>query len=114
MDHPVVQWQIVAQDPSAVTSFYSKLFGWKVSTENALGYRQIATGGLDGGVWPSPPGGHSFVQLFVRVANVEQSIADATRLGAKVIVPATALPDGDTIAILADPAGMTFGVTTPA
>jgi predicted enzyme related to lactoylglutathione lyase len=31
-------------------------------------------------------------------------------LGATVIVPATTLPDGDVMAILLDPAGLTFGV----
>jgi predicted enzyme related to lactoylglutathione lyase len=31
-------------------------------------------------------------------------------LGATVIVPPTTLPDGDMMAILLDPAGLTFGV----
>jgi predicted enzyme related to lactoylglutathione lyase len=50
------------------------------------------------------------VQLFVSVADVTASLEQALRLGAKTIVPATTLPDGDTIAIVADPNGMTFGL----
>ena len=112
MSHPVVQWQMVAKDPEAAAKFYGKLFGWKISANNALGYRQVETGegGTSGGIWTSPPEGHSFVQLFVSVPNVAASAEQAMKLGAKVIVPATALPDGDTIAILADPAGITFGM----
>lgn len=110
MSDPVVQWQIVAKDPEAVTAFYAGLFGWKVTTANALGYREIETGGTPGGVWPSPPNGHNLVQLFVAVEDVERSVAEALRLGAKVLIPPTALPDGDTMAILADPAGLSFGV----
>ena len=112
MADPVVQWQIVATDPDAVTRFYGSLFGWKTTNGNALGYREVDTGtdGTPGGVWPAPPNATNFVQLFVRVENVDRCVADAARLGATTIVPPTALPDGDTMAILRDPAGMTFGV----
>ncbi len=63
-----------------------------------------------GGVWPSPPGGHNVVQLFVGVPDVQRTLDNATKLGAKVIVPPTTLPDGDTMAVLADPYGVTFRV----
>lgn len=111
MSNPVLHWQIVATDPASVTKFYGDLFGWKVTTANALGYRQIDTGvGISGGVWPAPVGTRSFVQLFVGVQNVEQTVAHAVGLGANVIVPPSSLPDGDQIAILQDPSGITFGV----
>jgi hypothetical protein len=34
-------------------------------------------------------------------------------LGATIIVPKSVLPDGDTVAILLDPAGLSFGVYRP-
>ena len=37
-------------------------------------------------------------------------IDKATAQGAKVLVPKTELPDGDTMAILLDPHGMSFGL----
>ena len=117
MANPVMQWQIVAKDPDAVASFYTKLFGWKVQTSNALGYRQISTGsdrGIDGGVWPAPPGAPSLVQLYVEVENIDASIEKAVSLGAKVIVPRSVLPDGDAMAVVLDPAGLSFGLFTPA
>lgn len=111
MSHPVLQWQIVATDPGAVTKFYADLFGWKVTRSNDLGYRQIETGGgTPGGVWPAPAGAQSFVQLFIGVQDVEQTVAHAVSLGGNVIVPPSSLPDGDQIAILQDPSGITFGV----
>ena len=62
-----------------------------------MGYRQVDTGsgGVPGGVWPAPPGAATFVQLFVGVADVEQSVTEAIELGAKVVVHPTSLPDGD-------------------
>lgn len=116
MRNPVVQWQIVAADADGVAQFYSRLFGWKVRTDNALGYRAIETGsdrGINGGIWPSPPGAPSTLQLFIEVSDVDASIERATSLGAIVIVPKSVLPDGDTIAILRDPAGLSFGLLKP-
>src|SRR5471030_2837831 len=112
----VVQWQIVARDAEGVARFYGSLFDWKVSKNNALGYREIKSAngrGIDGGVWPSPPEGHNLVQLFVEVDDVDAYIAKATALGAKVIVPKSDLPDGDALAIVLDPAGLSFGLYRP-
>ena len=113
MGNPVVQWQIVAKDPDAVTKFYSALFGWTVDTNTALGYRSVNTGngrGINGGVWPSPPEGHNLVQLFVEVDDVDACVARAEKLGAQIVVPKTELPDGDALAIAVDPAGLSFGI----
>jgi hypothetical protein len=114
--NPVVQWQILAKDPEAVTRFYSALFGWTINASNALGYRVVETGngrGIDGGVWPSPPEGHNLVQLFVEVDDIDAALAKATSLGATVIVPKSELPDGDALAIVLDPAGLSFGMYRP-
>jgi predicted enzyme related to lactoylglutathione lyase len=112
MSDPVVQWQIVTKDPDAVAAFYRKLFGWTITSNNALGYREVETGdrGVPGGIWPAPPDASSFVQLFISVADVARSAEDAVNLGAKIIVPPTTLPDGDTMAVIADPHGITFGL----
>jgi predicted enzyme related to lactoylglutathione lyase len=116
MGNPVAHWQMVSKDPEALTRFYASLFGWRVKTTNALGYREVDTQnprGINGGVWPSPPGGGSMVQLFVEVDDVEAYVAKAIGLGATVIVPNSVLPDGDAIAVLLDPTGLSFGVYRP-
>lgn len=114
MGCPVVRWQMVSPRPDEVASFYTRLFGWKLSRANALGYRELRAGqakGIDGGVWPAPqhvPQG--FVQLFVEVPDLDACIADAVRLGGKVIVPKSELPDGDGMAVLLDPTGMPVAI----
>lgn len=112
MSAPVLQWQLVSKNPDQLARFYGDLFDWRISTKNALGYRQVSTGadGCDGGMWPAPPDGPSFVQLFVGVPDVEKAVVKALELGAQLIVPTTTLPDGDVMAVLADPCGVTFGV----
>ena len=117
MPNPVVKWQILARDAEGVARFYSSLFGWTLNADNALGYRELRSGddsGIDGGVWPlGYEGGHdvpNFVQLFVEVEDVDAMIAKATAAGAKVLMPKSALPDGDTMAVLLDPHGMSFAL----
>lgn len=116
MGQPVMNWQIISKNPEKLTAFYAKLFDWECQTDNALGFRMIdtkANRGIHGGIWPAPPNAPSFVQLFVEVENVPESVKEATTLGGKVIVPPQKLPDGDEMAILHDPEGISFGVFKP-
>jgi uncharacterized protein len=113
MSNPVTQFQILAKSPDETAAFYGSLFGWKVDANNALGYRRIDTGsthGIQGGIWPAPPHAPNFVQLFVGVPDPAAAVANATALGAKVIIPPTKLPEGDEMAVLLDPHGMAFAV----
>lgn len=113
MGDPVTQFQILSKDPEKTAKFYSRLFDWSIDANNALGYRQIRTGsesGIQGGIWPAPPQAPNFVQLFVSVHDVRAAIKNAETLGAKVIIPATILPEGDEMAVLLDPEGMSFAI----
>lgn len=117
MGKPVMQWQILSKNPESSATFYSKLFDWKVNADNPLGYRMIDTGskrGINGGIWPSPPDGHAFVQLFVEVDDMSATVKKATGLGAKVLIPPQTLPGGDELAILHDPEGIPLGIYRPA
>jgi len=65
-----------------------------------MGYRRIDTGspvGIQGGIWPAPPQAPNFVQLFVAVDDVRASVTRAEGLGARVVIPPTTLPEGDTM-----------------
>jgi len=113
MSNPVVEFQILSKSPDETAAFYAKLFGWTVDANNPLGYRRIATGsdgGIQGGIWPAPPQAMNFVQLFIEVGDVKTSADAASALGAKVIIPPATLPEGDEMAVLQDPHGMTFGI----
>jgi predicted enzyme related to lactoylglutathione lyase len=113
MANPVMQFQILSKTPDETAGFYSALFGWSVDANNPMGYRRIATGsaeGIQGGIWPASPQSPNFVQLFIAVEDVKLSVRKAEELGAKLIIPPTVLPEGDEMAVLHDPHGMSFGV----
>jgi hypothetical protein len=113
MGNPVTQFQILSKSPDATAAFYGQLFGWRVDANNAMGYRRIDTGsagGIQGGIWPAPPQAPDFVQLFVGVDDVKKKVAEATALGAKILIPPTVLPEGDEMAVLHDPNGLSFAV----
>jgi len=111
--NPVTQFQIISKAPEDTARFYGDLFGWTIDDNNAMGYRQIRTGsdsGIQGGIWPAPPQAPAFVQLFMAVDDVPASVEKAVGLGAKVLIPPTTLPEGDVMAVLHDPQGMSFAL----
>ncbi len=111
MSSPVIRWQIVTPEPARVADFYGRVFGWNITQDNSLGYREVSThGGIDGGIWPAPPGQQGFVQLFVEVPDIDACLTAATAAGASVLIPRTVLPDGDVMALLLDPTGVSVGV----
>jgi predicted enzyme related to lactoylglutathione lyase len=84
-----------------------------VTSDNPLGCMQVNTGseaGIQGGIWPATPNSPNFVQLFVTVEDVSGAVRKAGELGAKVLVPPTILPEGDEMAVVLDPQGMSFAV----
>ena len=117
MGNPVVQWQILAKEPEKAERFYVALSDWKIDANNPLNYRRIETDsnrGINGGIWPAPEAGHSMVQLFVEVNDVPGFVEKAKQLGASVLIPPQKLPDGDELAIVLDPSGLSFGLFKPA
>jgi predicted enzyme related to lactoylglutathione lyase len=113
MANPVLQFQILSKSPDETAKFYSTLFDWTTDANNSLGYRRIDTGtkeGIQGGIWPAPPQAPNFVQLFIGVENVKASAAKGESLGAKILIPATMLPEGDEMAVMQDPQGMPFAI----
>jgi predicted enzyme related to lactoylglutathione lyase len=111
-----MRWQIISPESDKLADFYCSVFGWEASRENMLRYQMIDTGserGIHGGVWPAPPEAPSFVQLFVEVEDCNAYVERATSHGATILIPPQALPDGDVMAILKDPCGMSFGIFKP-
>jgi predicted enzyme related to lactoylglutathione lyase len=117
MGRPVIQFQILSKNPDRSTEFYTSLFDWKTDDNNPLGYRTLSTlseRGINGGIWPAPPEGHSFVQLFVEVDDVTAYLDRATALGGTVVMPKQALPGGEQMGVFTDPEGIPVVVFKPA
>jgi predicted enzyme related to lactoylglutathione lyase len=114
MGQPVVRWQILSKNPEQLAQFYTQLFGWTINTDNALNYREVDTKssgrGINGGIWPAPPEGHSMVSLYVEVDDVAACLESAQKLGGKVIIGPQKLPDGDEMAVMIDPEGIPVGL----
>ena len=109
----VMRFQIISKEPEQTAKFYSDLFGWKIDANNPMGYRRIDTGteeGIQGGIWPAPPQAPLFVQLFIAVNDVAAFIHKAQQLGGQVLIPQTTLPEGDEVAVMHDPQGMSFAL----
>ena len=53
------------------------------------------------------------VQLFVEVEDVSAAVDQATQLGGKVLIQPQTLPDGDEMAMILDPEGISFGLFKP-
>jgi len=113
MGNPVLQFQIISRAPEETARFYSELFGWSIDANNPLGYRRIDTGsnqGIHGGIWPAPPQSPSFAQFFIGVDDVKATVAHAEKLGARLLIPPTVLPEGDEMAVMHDPQGLSFAL----
>ncbi len=117
MGDPVTRWQIISKEPDKHAAFYAAVFSWKINSDNPLGYRMADPGsarGIPGGFWPAPPEASAFVQLFVEVGDITETVRKATEHGGSVLIPPQSLPGGEQMAILRDPMGVTFGVVVPA
>ncbi|MCM1971493.1 VOC family protein [Streptomyces sp. G1] len=113
----VVWFEIGTADPQAVQEFYGPLLGWTFETDpdsSARGraYIRILAPGAP---WPmgaiqQDAAGGEVVNLSVMSADVRDDVERLKRLGAKVVVPVTAVGEVTVFARLADPRDNTFAV----
>ena len=115
MSHPVVHFEILGKDGKALQDFYSSLFGWKIDTDNPMGYGLVDAGangtGINGGV--ANGDGSSWATFYVESDDLAASLEKAEQLGGKTVVPPQELPMGISIALFEDPEGHTIGLVTP-
>lgn len=110
-----ISWfEIIGGDAATLHNFYSKMFGWNVDANNSMKYGLVsdAEAGLGGGIGPDPEGGPGYVTFYVGVDDIKAAIAKAEKLGAKVVMPPTTIPEFNvTFALFSDPAGHVVGLT---
>ena len=121
MDHTVVHFEIPANNPEKLSAFYKELFGWKIekmTMNNPTGkmdYWLIKTkasqddAGTNGGMMKrmSP---EQQVTNYVLVESVDDYCKKTVKLGGKIIIPKTPIPDMGAFAVALDPEGNPFGV----
>lgn len=112
----IVWHDLMSTDPKASLAFFTELVGWRTQ-EVDMGpmgkYTMFFVGEKDvGGLMPleTSHGVPSHFVAYVHVDDINAALERAQRLGGKVAVPPTPIPDVGTFAVLIDPLG---GVTSP-
>jgi uncharacterized protein len=110
--------ELMTTDTDAAADFYSKVVPWKTQDSGMPSYTlwmagKTQVGGLtglpDGAEAGTPP--HWIV--YIATPDVDATLAEAERLGGKVVKGATDIPNMGRFAVLADPQGAAFAVYTP-
>ena len=111
----IVWFEIPADDPERARKFYSSLFGWKIKKFPGMSdYWHIDTGGgndtPDGGLLKRQNPGHQGITNYVGVASVDQFVGKVQKLGGKVCMPKTAVPQMGYFAVCQDTENNTFAL----
>ncbi|MEX1104297.1 MAG: VOC family protein [Dehalococcoidia bacterium] len=115
MANPVAWFEVHGKDGAKLSSFYQQLFGWKIDSNNPMNYGMVDTGAGDGAIGGGISGGDEpWVTIYVSVPDLDAAVADATRLGGKVVQPPEDVPGGPRIALITDPEGNRIGLMKPA
>jgi predicted enzyme related to lactoylglutathione lyase len=112
--NPVVHFEVLGRDPSALRKFYSEAFGWQLgpADDGPMQYSMVhgkEGGGIDGGIGKAPQGpGH--VTFYIGVDDAQGALEQVERLGGKTIQSPVQVPGGVTFALFADPEGHLIGL----
>ena len=109
----VIHFEVTGKDGKALQSFYSKVFDWNLDTNNPGGYGMSdpASTGPVVGIGSTPDGSSGHVTGYVRVADINDTLAKVKDLGGTVVMPKFS-PDGSAqLALVADPEGHVVGLT---
>jgi predicted enzyme related to lactoylglutathione lyase len=111
MGNAVTHFEIVGADAEALQSFYRDAFGWEMKA-SVPGYAMAMTGaaGINGGVGTLPGPARSHVTVYVESDDPAADLGRIEALGGTTVLPATAIPNGPTIALFADPEGHVVGL----
>jgi uncharacterized protein len=111
----VVHFEIPASRPEELATFYAELFGWrfKKSLIPEIDYWLCETGpdgpGIDGAIMLRHSPQQPWLN-YVDVASVDASLDTATKLGAKIALPKTCVPEVGFVAAIVDPQGNLCGL----
>ena len=116
MGRPVMFFEITTQNLQKEQEFYAQLFEWTITPTPTPtpphDFAEVTTGpgGINGGI--SQPGDNiaSSLTVYVEVDDIPLYLERAGSLGGSTIFPAMRLPDGNLIAMLADPEGVMIGL----
>ncbi len=115
MGNPVVHFEIVGKDGSALRDFYKQAFDWTFEPVGGpMDYSMVQNAGIGGGVGQCPQGEEGHVTFYVEVSDVMEALKKIEALGAKTLNGPMPIPGGGQIAQFADPQGQIIGLVQQA
>ncbi len=113
--------ELITPELGAAEKFYTSLFGWKVESMDVgpgVTYRLFKNRGENaGGAMATPKelkGVPPNWSVYFDVANADQTVSRAERMGAKVLAPVMETANVGRYAMLQDGQGAAFGILQPA
>ena len=106
---PVVFFEIHANDQERMAGFYREMFEWNIAPGQIPGFLAIEHGigappeGLSGVIGPATHG--SRISVVIQVSDLKDSLVHAEELGGRVVMQPIDVPNGPTVARIADPEG---------
>ena len=110
----LVWFEIPADNVERAKSFYGTLFGWKIEKlPGPMDYWHLDTGGSD----DAPDGGimkrqnpQQAITNYIGVPSVDEFAAKVEKLGGKICMPKTEVPEMGYFVICQDPENNTFAL----
>ena len=115
MPNPLCHFELMTDDAARCKAFYASVFDWKFDDAAMPGYTIVHTGqDPGGGLFAKPKETpHACMNVYFTVSDIEKTLAKATKLGGKVLVPNTPIPSVGHFAMFADPEGIVIGIMRP-
>ena len=111
MADKVVHFEIMGGSGDTLAAFYSKLFGWKVDSDNQWNYPEVTdaeTGEQIGGA--IGPDEESYAVFYIDVRDLDATLRMVEAQGGTITLPRTDVPGACSFARFRDPAGNVVGV----
>jgi predicted enzyme related to lactoylglutathione lyase len=124
MPNRIVHFEIEATDQERAKNFYARAFGWEMQQmgEDMSNYVVVVTGdpkepgGINGGIYSSPPGAKKELNAFscvVGVDNIDQAMAKVKSAGGQVLGDKMDIPGIGTFVRGKDTEGNIFTMLQP-
>jgi uncharacterized protein len=115
MGKPVVHWELWSKDPEKVSSFYARIFDWKIQHMPELNYRMVDTGGeggINGGIMQPQregpwPGNMSF---YIDVDDLAAYRKRVVAAGGRILVEEQDVAGMGSFSLFEDPDGRVMGL----
>ena len=110
--HPIVHIELSTTNHEASSNFYSAVFGWKMTRDEAMNYSMFEYAENQGGgfnpVSDDNPVGN--IMLYIQTDDIEATLERIEAHGGKTLLPKTEIPNTGWFAFFQDPTGNNMAI----